>query len=156
MTFVKDKGVHSTPCPCGIFTEVGHPTVLCPQLQEEIEEVGSTPRQSRVELQPKYGLSIKLTNSIPTNTTFSTTKLSAKVATTSTSTRMCIKYVLRGHSKTSLANSTQTFQQNTKASIKILDQQISQDATFVSRLESQAKLHAQTKTNQGKMYLSSH
>ncbi|XP_042754292.1 uncharacterized protein LOC122196043 [Lactuca sativa] len=30
-----DKGVQPTPRPCGIFTQVGHPTDMCPQLQEE-------------------------------------------------------------------------------------------------------------------------
>ncbi|XP_042758017.1 uncharacterized protein LOC122197905 [Lactuca sativa] len=46
----------------------------------------------------------------------------------------------------SLATSTQAFQQETKASIKNLEKQVSQLATFVSKLESQGKLPAQ-KTN---------
>ncbi|XP_052621272.1 uncharacterized protein LOC128127061 [Lactuca sativa] len=47
----------------------------------------------------------------------------------------------------SLATSTQTFQQETKASIKNLEQQFSQLATSVSKLESQGKLPTQTENN---------
>ncbi|KAL7587594.1 hypothetical protein Lser_V15G40151 [Lactuca serriola] len=47
----------------------------------------------------------------------------------------------------SLATSTQSFQQETKASIKILEQQVLQLAISVSKLESQGKLPAQTETN---------
>ncbi|KAL7616914.1 hypothetical protein Lser_V15G01789 [Lactuca serriola] len=35
MMLAKDKGVQSTPHPYGICTQVGHPTNMCPQLQEE-------------------------------------------------------------------------------------------------------------------------
>ncbi|XP_023738317.1 uncharacterized protein LOC111886310 [Lactuca sativa] len=47
----------------------------------------------------------------------------------------------------SLATSTQTFQQETKASIKNLEKQFSQLAISVSKLESQGKLPVQTETN---------
>lgn len=47
----------------------------------------------------------------------------------------------------SLATSTQAFQQETKASIKNLEKQVSQLATSVSKLESEGKLLAQTETN---------
>ncbi|XP_023729289.1 uncharacterized protein LOC111876964 [Lactuca sativa] len=47
----------------------------------------------------------------------------------------------------SLATSTQTFQNETKASIKTLEQQMTQLATFLSKLESQGKLPAQTEKN---------
>ncbi|XP_052625040.1 uncharacterized protein LOC128132484 [Lactuca sativa] len=47
----------------------------------------------------------------------------------------------------SLATSTQTFQNETKASIKTLEQQMTQLATSVSKLESQGKLPAQTEKN---------
>ncbi|KAL7583272.1 hypothetical protein Lser_V15G45156 [Lactuca serriola] len=46
-----------------------------------------------------------------------------------------------------LATSTQAFQQETKASIKNLEKQVSQLAISVSKLESQGKLHAQTEAN---------
>ncbi|KAL7599655.1 hypothetical protein Lser_V15G27121 [Lactuca serriola] len=48
----------------------------------------------------------------------------------------------------SLATNTQSFQQETKASIKNLEHQMAQLATSVSRLESQGKLAAQTEKNQ--------
>ncbi|XP_023728204.1 uncharacterized protein LOC111875909 [Lactuca sativa] len=48
---------------------------------------------------------------------------------------------------TSLATSTQAFQKETKASIKNLENEVSQLATSVRKLESQGKLHAQTETN---------
>ncbi|KAL7612636.1 hypothetical protein Lser_V15G05454 [Lactuca serriola] len=35
MMLAKDKGVKPTPRPCGICSQVGHPTNMCPQLQEE-------------------------------------------------------------------------------------------------------------------------
>ena len=47
----------------------------------------------------------------------------------------------------SLATSTQTFQNETKASIKTLEQQMTQLATSMSKLESQGKLPAQTEKN---------
>ncbi|XP_052626969.1 uncharacterized protein LOC128133535 [Lactuca sativa] len=47
----------------------------------------------------------------------------------------------------SLATSTQTFQNETKASIKTLEQQMTHLATFVSKVESQGKLPAQTEKN---------
>ncbi|KAJ0909570.1 putative aspartic peptidase domain superfamily [Helianthus annuus] len=47
----------------------------------------------------------------------------------------------------SLATSTHTFQQETKASIKNLEQQMAQLASSVSKLESQGKLPAQTENN---------
>ncbi|XP_023742062.1 uncharacterized protein LOC111890141 [Lactuca sativa] len=47
----------------------------------------------------------------------------------------------------SLATSTQVFQQETKASIKNLEKQVSQLAISVSKLESQGKLPAQTEAN---------
>ncbi|KAK1413026.1 hypothetical protein QVD17_34726 [Tagetes erecta] len=47
----------------------------------------------------------------------------------------------------SLATSTQTFQQETKTSIKNLEQQMAQLANSVSKIESQGKLPAQTETN---------
>ena len=39
MLIAKDKGVATTIRPCGVCTQVGHPTDMCPQLQENIEEV---------------------------------------------------------------------------------------------------------------------
>ncbi|XP_023730879.2 uncharacterized protein LOC111878591 [Lactuca sativa] len=47
----------------------------------------------------------------------------------------------------SLATSTQAFQQETKASIKNLEKQVSQLATSISKLDSQGKLPAKTETN---------
>ncbi|XP_052621445.1 uncharacterized protein LOC128127117 [Lactuca sativa] len=47
----------------------------------------------------------------------------------------------------SLATSTQSFQQETKASIKSLEQQVSQLAQSVSKMESQGKLTSQTEKN---------
>ncbi|KAL7586378.1 hypothetical protein Lser_V15G39225 [Lactuca serriola] len=47
----------------------------------------------------------------------------------------------------SLATSTQAFQQETRASIKNLEKQVSQLAISVSKLESQGKLLAQTEAN---------
>ena len=49
----------------------------------------------------------------------------------------------------SLATSSQSFQQETKASIKNLEQQLSQLATSVSKINSQGKLPAQTESNPG-------
>ena len=47
----------------------------------------------------------------------------------------------------SLATSTQAFQNETKASIKNLEQQMGQLANSVSKLDSQGKLPAQTEQN---------
>ncbi|XP_023760997.1 uncharacterized protein LOC111909408 [Lactuca sativa] len=47
----------------------------------------------------------------------------------------------------SLATNTQSFQQETKASIKSLEQQVSQLAQSVSKMESQGKLPSQTEKN---------
>lgn len=49
----------------------------------------------------------------------------------------------------------QTFQQETKESIKNIVQQISQLATSISRLESQGKLHAQPESTWNIMFVQS-
>ncbi|KAL7597902.1 hypothetical protein Lser_V15G23699 [Lactuca serriola] len=103
----------------------------------------------------KGRLSTKSYTSIPkkttissksTKTTFSTSKFPAKASTTTTSTSGFIKHTLEDIVK-SLATSAQSFQKETKSSLKSLEQQVSQLAQSVSKMESQGKLPSQTEKN---------
>nr|KAJ0219452.1 hypothetical protein LSAT_V11C300153160 [Lactuca sativa] len=58
------------------------------------------------------------------------------------SSNMALEYIVK-----SLATSTQAFQTETRASIKNLEQQVSQLATSIGRLESQGKLPGHTENN---------
>ncbi|XP_023763984.2 uncharacterized protein LOC111912477 [Lactuca sativa] len=167
MMLAKGKGVKPTPCPCGICTQVGHPTDMCPQLQEEDYEeakamggfFGSNQRGYEQPLgdqrwsnnqgwggnqqgnyQPSQSHQYQQRPPFPPQNF--QPRQPQHPPQQSGSSSMSLEDIVK-----SLATSTQAFQQETKASIKNLEKQVSQLATSVSKLESQGKLHAQTETN---------
>ncbi|XP_023766047.2 uncharacterized protein LOC111914567 [Lactuca sativa] len=167
MMLAKDKCVQPTPRPCGICTQVGHPTDMCPQLQvEDYEEakamgglLGSNQRgyeqprgdqrwsnnqgwggHQQANYQPSQPHQYQQRPPFPPQNF--QPRQPQHPPQQSGSSSMSLEYIVK-----SLATSTQTFQQETKASIKNLEKQVSQLATSVSKLESQGKLLAQTETN---------
>ncbi|XP_023733895.1 uncharacterized protein LOC111881734 [Lactuca sativa] len=167
MMLAKDKGVQPTPCPCGIYNQVGHPTDMCPQLQdeeyEEAKAMGGYSRSNQRGYDQPRGNQRRNNNQgwggnqqgsyhpsqpnqyqqrppfPPQNFQPRQPQHPPQQAGSSS---MSLEDIVK-----SLATSTQTFQQETKASIKNLEQQVSQLAIFVSKIESQGKLPAQTETN---------
>ncbi|XP_052619833.1 uncharacterized protein LOC111889560 [Lactuca sativa] len=167
MMLAKDKGVHPTPRPCGICTQVGHPTDICPQLQEEdYEEAkvmggysGSNQRgyeqprgdqrwsnnqgwggNQQGNYQPSQPHQYQQRPPFPSQNF--QPRQPQHPPQQSGSSSMSLEDIVK-----SLTTSTQAFQQETKASIKNLEKQVSQLATSVGKLESQGKLPAQTETN---------
>ncbi|XP_023734605.1 uncharacterized protein LOC111882473 [Lactuca sativa] len=144
MMLAKEKGVQPTPRLCGICTQVGHPTNMCPQLQEEDYEEekvmgGYSGSDQRGYEQPRGDQRWNNNqdwggNQQPRHPQ----QPPPQVGSSSMSLEDIVK---------SLATSTQSFQQETKASIEILEQQVSQLAQSVSKMESQGKLPSQTEKN---------
>ncbi|KAL7586284.1 hypothetical protein Lser_V15G37354 [Lactuca serriola] len=137
MMLAKDKGVHPTPRPCGICTQVGHPTDMCPQLQEEDYEEAKAMRAILDQIKEET-----INHEVTKDGTTIKPRQPQHPPQQAGSSSMSLEDIVK-----SLATSTQAFQQETKASIKNLEQQVSQLATCVSKLESQGKLSAQTETN---------
>ncbi|KAL7582395.1 hypothetical protein Lser_V15G42343 [Lactuca serriola] len=176
MMLAKDKGVQPpTVRPCGICTQVGHPTDMCPMLQEDVEPVQAMgfssqqqgnfqprsnpnwhqlnanfqprpppyqprpPFQNQMHHQQSYQPHFQPTQP-PHQSQFQPQNMHQ--GSSSSGSGMSLEDIVK-----SLATSTQTFQNETKASIKTLEQQMTQLATSVSKLESQGKLPAQTEKN---------
>nr|KAJ0204073.1 hypothetical protein LSAT_V11C500279600 [Lactuca sativa] len=167
MMLAKDKGVQPTPRPCGICTQVGHPTDMCPQLQDEdYEEVkvmrGYYGLNQRGHEQPRgdqrwnnnqgwggnqqWSYQPSQPHQYQQRPPFPPQNFQPRQPQhppqQAGSSNMSLEDIVK-----SLATSTQAFQQETKASIKNLEKQVSQLATSVSKLESQRKLSAQTEAN---------
>ncbi|XP_023730543.2 uncharacterized protein LOC111878271 [Lactuca sativa] len=176
MMLAKDKGVQPpTVRPCGICTQVGHPTDMCPMLQEYVEPVQATgfssqqqgnfqprsnpnwhqpnanfqprppsyqprpPFQNQMHHQQSYQPHFQPTQP-PHQSQFQPQNMHQGSSTSGPG--MSLEEIVK-----SLATSTQTFQNETKESIKTLEQKMTQLATSVSKLESQGKLPAQTEKN---------
>ncbi|KAL7595933.1 hypothetical protein Lser_V15G28978 [Lactuca serriola] len=176
MMLAKDKGVQSAPHPCGICTQVGHPTDMCPQLQEEDYEEAKVmggysgpnrrgyeqPRgdhrwnnnqgwggnqqgnyqsnqSHQYQQRPPFPQNQQRPPFQPQNHQPRQPQHPPQQAGSSS---MSLEDIVK-----SLATSTQSFQQETKASIKSLEQQVSQLAQSVSKMESQGKLPSQTEKN---------
>ncbi|XP_023741607.2 uncharacterized protein LOC111889693 [Lactuca sativa] len=168
MMLAKGKGVQPpTVRPCGICTQVGHPTDMCPQLQEEDYEeakamggfLGSSQRgyeqprgdqrwnnnqcwggNQQGNYQPSQPHQYQQRLPFPPQNFQPRQPQHPPQQAGSSS--MPLEDIVK-----SLATSTQVFQQETKASIKNLEKQVSQLAISVSKLESQGKLPAQTEAN---------
>ncbi|XP_052625789.1 uncharacterized protein LOC128132839 [Lactuca sativa] len=163
----KDKDLQPTPCPCGICTQVGHPTDMCPQLQDEKykEEKamrGYSGSNQRGYDQPRgdqrwnnnqgwggnqQGIhQPSQPNQYQQRPPFPPQNFQPRQPQhppqQAGSSSMSLEDIVKN-----LATTTQTFQQETKASIKNLEQQVTQLAISISKLESQGKLSAQTETN---------
>ncbi|XP_023732210.2 uncharacterized protein LOC111880026 [Lactuca sativa] len=176
MMLAKDNGVQPTPRPCGICTQVGHPTNMCPQLQEEDYEEAKVmggysganqrgyeqPRgdqrwnnnqgwggnqqgnyqqnqSHQYQPRPRFPQNQQRPPFQPQNYQPRHPQQPPPQASSSS---MSLEDIVK-----SLATSTQSFQQETKASIKHLEQQVSQLAQSVSKMESQGKLPSQTEKN---------
>ncbi|KAJ0569236.1 putative retrotransposon gag domain, aspartic peptidase domain superfamily [Helianthus annuus] len=163
MQLTKDKSAEPQARACGICLQYGHPTDMCPTLQDDVEQaqaLGGYPGQnSRQYEQPRgnqnWGHPPNMNfqqrpqqyqqrptfqgNQQPQN--FQPRQQQPAQQQTSSS-GMSLEDIVK-----SLATSTHTFQQETKASIKNLEQQMAQLATSVSKIESQGKLPPQTEAN---------
>ncbi|XP_052621458.1 uncharacterized protein LOC128127127 [Lactuca sativa] len=159
--FAKDKGVQSTPRPCGICTQVGHPTDMCPQLQEEeYEEAnvigGYSGHNQRTYDQPRgnqgwnnnqsMGYQQRPPPHYQARPPFPQQNYQPRQLQPLPLQARSLSMSLEDTVK-SLATSTQSFQQETKASIKNLEQQMAQLAQSVSKMENQGKLPPQTEKN---------
>ncbi|XP_052619849.1 uncharacterized protein LOC128126140 [Lactuca sativa] len=176
MMLAKDKCVQPTPRPCGICTQVGHPTDMCPQLQEEdYEEAkamgGYSGANQRGYEQPRgdqrwntnQGWGGNQQGNYQQNQSHQyqprppfpqnqprppfqpqnfQPRHPQQPPPQASSSSMSLEDIVK-----SLATSTQSFQQETKASIKRLEQKVSQLAQSVSKMESQGKLPSQTEKN---------
>ncbi|XP_023743143.2 uncharacterized protein LOC111891312 [Lactuca sativa] len=167
MMLAKEKGVQPTPRPCGICTQVEHPTDMFPQLQEEdYEEAkvmgGYSESNQRGYEQPRgdqrwnnnrgWGgnqqgnYQSSQPHQYQQRSPFPPQNFQPRQPQhppqQAGSSNMSLEDIVK-----SLETSTQAFQQETKASIKNLEKQVSQLATSVSKLESQGKLPAQTEAN---------
>ncbi|KAL7582259.1 hypothetical protein Lser_V15G44724 [Lactuca serriola] len=176
MMLAKDKGVQPpTVRPCGICTQVGYPTDMCLMLQEDVELVQAMgfssqqqgnfqprsnpnlhqpnanfqpkpppyqprpPFQNQMHHQQSYQLHFQPTQT-PHQSQFHPQNMHQ--GSSSSGSGMSLEDIVK-----ILATSTQTFQNETKASIKTLEQQMTQLATSMSKLESQGKLPTQTEKN---------
>ncbi|XP_052622465.1 uncharacterized protein LOC128127808 [Lactuca sativa] len=176
MMLAKDKGVQPTPRACGICTQVGHLTDMCPQLQEEdYEEAkvmgGYSGANQRGYEQPRsdqqwnnnQGWGGNQQGNYQQNQSHQyqprppfpqnqprppfqpqnfQPRHPQQPPPQASSSSMSLEDIVK-----SLATSTQSFQQETKVSIKSLEQQVSQLAQSVSKMESQGKLPSQMEKN---------
>nr|KAJ0222796.1 hypothetical protein LSAT_V11C200078700 [Lactuca sativa] len=111
--------------PCGICLKTKHPTYMCLLLQEDVAPVNAPNFQ--ISNQQKFqSPNFQNQNSRQQPSSFS----------------VALEYIGKSHS-----TSTQVFQTKTRANIKNLEQQVSQLATFVGRLEPQGKLPRHTENN---------
>ncbi|KAI3782083.1 hypothetical protein L2E82_12115 [Cichorium intybus] len=155
LMLTKEKATQPPVRPCGVCLQVGHPTDMCPLLQEETEEAKATGPFQRQYNQPRGNTGWNQGQSSnyqprnhqqyqprlpPQNQPYQTRPPPAAPQPSSSGTSL--EDIVK-----SLATSTQTFQNETKASIKNLEQQMAQLASSVSKLEAQGKLPAQTETN---------
>ncbi|KAI3755784.1 hypothetical protein L1987_55590 [Smallanthus sonchifolius] len=165
MQLTKDKAVEPKARACGICLQFGHPTDACPMLQEDVEQAqvvgGYSGQNSKQYEHPRgnqnWGHSSNMNYQQrppphyqsrapfqPNNQqqNFQPRQQQSPAQQPSGSSGMSLEDIVK-----SLATSTQSFQQETKASIKNLEQQMAQLASSVSKIESQGKLPAQTETN---------
>ncbi|XP_019178790.1 PREDICTED: uncharacterized protein LOC109173896 [Ipomoea nil] len=145
---------------CGICSFVGHPTDMCPTLQnpnQELNAIGGFPGQPNRKYDPfsnQYNpgwrdhpnLSYGNQGAQPRfqNKNFRQFQTPHQSQPQASNSGMSLDEIVKA-----LANNTQQFQRETRASIQQLGNQISQLATSVSKLEAQAsgKLLSQTKVN---------
>ncbi|KAK9076094.1 hypothetical protein SSX86_004427 [Deinandra increscens subsp. villosa] len=162
MQLTKDKGVEPKARACGICLQFGHPTDACPMLQEDVEQAqaiggfqGQTSRQyEQPQGNPNWGHPPNMNyqhrppHQYQQRAPFQMSNQQhfqprqQPVQQQMGGPGMSLEDIVKN-----LATSTQLFQQETKSSIKNLEQQMAQLATSVSKLESQGKLPAQTETN---------
>ncbi|KAK9072138.1 hypothetical protein SSX86_008570 [Deinandra increscens subsp. villosa] len=162
MQLTKDKGVEPKARACGICLQFGHPTDACPMLQEDVEQAqaiggfqGQTSRQyeqpqgnpnwghppnMNYQHRPPHQYQQRAPFQMSNQQNFQPRQQPMQQQMGGPG--MSLKDIVKN-----LATSTQLFQQETKSSIKNLEQQMAQLATSVSKLESQGKLPAQTETN---------
>ncbi|KAD6794574.1 hypothetical protein E3N88_05470 [Mikania micrantha] len=135
MQLTKDKGVEPQGRACGICLQVGHPTDMCPMLQEDMEQAQATGGfQGQNSRQFEHPRGTQQQNFQP--------RQQPPAQQQAGSSGMSLEDIVK-----SLATSTQTFQQETRSSIKNLEKQMAQIATSVSKMQSQGKLPPQTETN---------
>ncbi|KAK9063928.1 hypothetical protein SSX86_017800 [Deinandra increscens subsp. villosa] len=162
MQLTKDKGVEPKARACGICLQFGHPTDACPMLQEDVEQAqaiggfqGQSSRQyEQPQGNPNWGHPPNMNyqhrppHQYQQRAPFQMSNQQhfqprqQPVQQQMGGPGMSLEDIVKN-----LATSTQLFQQETKSSIKNLEQQMAQLATSVSKLESQGKLPAQTETN---------
>ncbi|XP_022024088.1 uncharacterized protein LOC110924382 [Helianthus annuus] len=157
MQLTKDKSAELQARACGICLQFGNPTDMCPTLQEDVEQaLGSYQEQNSRQYEQYQGNQ----NWGPPNMSYQQrppqyqqrppfqgnqqqqnyqSRQQPPAQQQSGSSGMSLEDIVK-----SLATSTHSFQQETKASIKNLEQQMAQLASSVSKLESQGKLPAQT------------
>ncbi|XP_076951755.1 uncharacterized protein LOC143625226 [Bidens hawaiensis] len=159
MMLTKDKATEAPQRACGICLETGHPTDMCPMLQDNVEQanaidgylVQNTRQYDQPRVNQNWGQPTNFgyqqippqyqpRQPYPNQQNFQHREQPQTQQPSSSG--MSLEDIVKN-----LAASTQTFQQETKASIKNLEQQMAQLASSVSRLESQGKLPAQTEAN---------
>ncbi|XP_022040522.1 uncharacterized protein LOC110943071 [Helianthus annuus] len=162
MQLTKDKSAEPQTRASGICLQFGHPTDMCPTLQEDVEQAQALggyqeqnsrqyeqyqgnqnwgpPNMSYQQRPPQYQRRSPFQGNQQQQSYQSRQQPSAQQQAGSSG--MSLEDIVK-----SLATSTHTFQQETKASIKNLEQQMAQLASSVSKLESQGKLPAQTENN---------
>ncbi|KAK9048798.1 hypothetical protein SSX86_032234 [Deinandra increscens subsp. villosa] len=162
MQLTKDKGVEPKARACGICLQFGHPTDACPMLQEDVEQAqaiggfqGQTSRQyEQPQGNPNWGHPPNMNyQHRPPHQYQQRAPFQMSNQQNFQPRQQPMQQQMGGPGMSledivkNLATSTQLFQQETKSSIKNLEQQMAQLATSVSKLESQGKLPAQTETN---------
>ncbi|XP_052622044.1 uncharacterized protein LOC111884947 [Lactuca sativa] len=148
MMLAKDKGVQPpTVRPCGICTQVGHPTDMCPQLQEEDYEeakalggfLGSSQRGYE---QPRGDQ--RWNN----NQGWGGNQQGNYHPSQPHQYQQILPFPPQNFQPRQPQHPPQQARSSkTKGSIKNLEKQVSQLAISVSKLESQGKLHVQTEAN---------
>ena len=140
---------------CGICSNLGHPTDMCPTLQDEPHEqanaVGGFPGPPQRKYDPysntyntgwkdhpNFNYGARPTGFQPPYQARQPIPPHQPPSKPGMSLEEIVK---------SLATNTQQFQQKTRASIQNLENQVSQLASSMSRLESQGKLSSQTVVN---------
>ncbi|KAI3674749.1 hypothetical protein L2E82_51975 [Cichorium intybus] len=133
----KERGAEPKARACGICLQHGHPTDMCPSLQDENEHVNAMGNHVGQN-----------SRNIDNNQSWRNAQPRPQYQPQHTAPRnpsgMYLEEIV-----SNLAKNTISFQQETKASIQFLEKQISQLATTVGKLESrlETKLPAQTEAN---------
>ncbi|XP_038708081.1 uncharacterized protein LOC120003252 isoform X2 [Tripterygium wilfordii] len=159
-TLVKQMAIGSLQAAkvCGICTMIGHPTDMCPTLQEEdstqqANAIGGFPGQPQLKFDPypnTYTPGFKHPNLSYDNPAVAQNSFKFpyparhQQGTQPPNSGMALDELIK-----TLANNTQQFQQETRSSVQNLEKQISQLAMAVSNLEAQGsgKLPSQTIVN---------
>nr|KAJ0188734.1 hypothetical protein LSAT_V11C900459020 [Lactuca sativa] len=148
LLLTKENGIKPKVKSCGICYKTGHPTYMCPLLQEDIDRgnltnIATTKLGENFQQRNQYQTPPGFQHPFQKNQHQNNFQ-QPHVHPQASSSNMSLEYIVK-----SFATSNQAFQNETESSLKNLEQQVSQLANSMSKLEAQTqgKFSSQTEKN---------